>query len=152
MWKMNTNNLKDGYNCHCCTQKCKAYKRKVNSIMAEGLINLTRRYFRTKRSWVHIRDIHLSSGGVVSSNGGQFAGLKLWGLIEEKTNDDTKKRCSGYWRPTQKGMDFVGNRIMVEDFKWVFNNRVIETSNTNTTTIRKALGSKFNYEEMMRER
>jgi len=140
--------LKEGSDCPCCGQYARMYKRKLNSIMAIGLINLTKEYKKTNK-FVHVHDIRLGDRDV-RAMGGQFAGLKFWGLIEEQINEDTQKRCSGMWRPTKKGIDFVYKKIKVPEFIWVFNNKEYERAQTETVDIKDSLGTKFNYEDLMR--
>ena len=134
----------EGVTCPCCLQFCKLYRRRFNSIMGYGLIWLCQTWWYGAGEWVHIG----SAPRFVLQNGGAFAHLKHWNLIEEKTNEHTKKRCSGWWRPTTKGQHFVERKIRVPSHVFIYNNR-IEGWSDSTTDIDQALGANFNYEEVM---
>jgi len=90
---------------------------------------------------------HVSELGV-SGTGGEFAQLQRWGLIEDMRNEDTKKRKSGWWRLTDFGVKFVTDEIRVAAYCDTYNMRTLGFSD-ETTSIREALGKRFNYTEMM---
>jgi len=92
--------------CPCCGKSVSPHrKRALNDKMAEFLVLLVRRFRATKGQWVHT--------DTIDSRGGDYAKLRHWGLIENKPNDDPSKSSSGFWRPTQKGIDFVDRKISV---------------------------------------
>lgn len=134
-------NFKSGATCPCCGQNVKAYDRKLTGSQAKGLINLARLYVRDHK-WHHVSDLE------VSGNGGEFAQLRRWLLIEQQVNEDTKKRTSGMWKPTQKGMDFVYNKITVPSHCETYNNVTMSFSE-DQINIRQALGKRFDYAELM---
>ena len=132
-------NFDKGANCPCCTQFTKRYSRKLTSGMAVALINL---YNISDREYVHIERLG-------RLNGGEFAQLAHWGLIEEKPNeDDGTKRTSGYWHITLRGVNFVKGSTRVASHVYTFNGKRLGFSETSTD-IHEALGKKFNYSELM---
>ncbi len=132
----------DGATCACCGQKVKLYKRKINSNMAYRLICLHRK--NTFINEFHHRD----KIGTPRDSGGDFAKLRYWGLIEQMANDDTQKRCSGFWRMTDKGRDFVQSLTVVPAYCYMYNQKPHSFS-PEMIGIREALGSKFDYPELM---
>lgn len=140
-------NRDNGCICPCCGQDVKMYNYKFHSSLAQCLIGLVK-VFETSRNWVHVKDIPVP-GGNASQRGGHLAKAVHWGLIEAKPNDDSAKRTSGYWQPTQKGRDLVHGLILVPKHVYLLHNTVHGFS-METTTIKKALGDKFDYAELMR--
>ncbi len=146
--------LEDGVICPCCFGTEKKRYRKLNRGMAYWLIRCVRRFNRTQ-DWVHIdaflheRVARVSS---LSKIGGDWAKLgNLWGLIVSKKNEDETKKCSGIWRPTQKGLDFAHGRITVP--RRVLEYReVVYAVSEEQTTVQQALGDPFNYKELMEGR
>lgn len=128
----------EGTDCPCCGQLVKKYSRKLTSSMSRGLISL---YKQREAMPVHISKID-------SVNGGEFAQLKRWGLIDDVENSDTTKRVSGLWRITQKGVDFVEGSIDVPMYCETYNGTTLGFSD-EVTDIRTALGNRFDYLELM---
>ena len=129
-----------GVSCPCCGQFVKKYARKLTTSMAVGLISLYRQSAKGAVA-VHIKKIEML-------NGGEFAQLRRWGLIREVKNEDTSKRTSGLWLITSKGIDFVEGNIQVPRYCDTYNGKTLGFSDEQTD-IHQALGSKFNYREMM---
>ncbi len=134
----------EGIDCPCCRQRVQLYRRKLNSKMAHWLIMLTRAFLSNGRKWVSVKDYPLKD-----TRGGDYAKLLHWGLIESRPNKNKKKRTSGYWRPTRKGVAFAKARIQVPSHLYVFNNTVYATAD-ETITIQDALGTEFDYRELVR--
>lgn len=134
-------NWKAGCNCPCCGQRVELYERPIVSSAAAGLIRLVRKWRKTSR-YYHVTELD------VSSSGGEFARLERFGLIVQQVNTDTKKRCSGMWLPTSKGIDFVFADISVPRSFFMFDRKFFGFSE-ETTNIHQALRNKFNYAELM---
>ncbi len=130
-------NWEDGVNCPCCKQMVKLYKRKLTTTMMLGLIDLNK---HTQQP-VHIKEIKVV-------NGGEFAQMKRWGLIEDDKNDDLTKRTSGQWSITQKGKDFLNGMIRIPKYVFTYNGQTMKYS-SELTDAKSALGDKFNYNELM---
>jgi len=79
---------------------------------------------------------------------GDFTKLRYWDLIETRANDNSKTKDSGFWRITEKGRDYVEDRIQVPKICMVFNRRARGFS-TDLVGIRDALGKDFDYPELM---
>jgi hypothetical protein len=134
-------NWEKGVDCPCCKQFVKKYSRKLTTSMSVGLISL---YVKSKQNIgqsVHIKDIEMV-------NGGEFAQLKRWRLIQDEVNDDEKKRTSGMWNITQKGINFVENRITVPKYCDTYNGKTLGFSE-EMTSIKQSLPDNFNYAELM---
>jgi len=130
--------------CPCCKQRVQLYRRRLNSEMARWLILLSRVFLSNGRRWVSVKDSPLKE-----TRGGDYAKLQHWGLIEQRPNTDEKKRTSGYWRPTTKGVNFAKNRTRVPSHIYIFNNTVYGQSE-ETVSIVDALGVKFDYRDVVR--
>lgn len=126
-----------GTNCPCCGQYAKVYKRKLNSAAAIGLIRL----YKLGKGYHHVSKLG------ISGSGGSFALLRHWGLIEAKENEDDGKRCSGLWRITKSGIDFVTDMTFAHEYVILYNNNIIDYD--GEIGIKRALGNKFDYYELM---
>ena len=135
-----------GVECPCCGQYCKIYERSLNYAMARFLIWLVRSYLGCRRWW------GVNEGPVIQhrKGGGDFAKMEHWGLIVSRPNDDPKKRMSGHWKPTEKGIDFVYGRIYLPAKVHLYNNQAVAWS-SEVINIVDALGKKFDYRELMGE-
>lgn len=138
--KCATNN---GVICPCCGQFFKLYKKRCHQEMATFLIKLVRAWkthmrFYTTRD-LYPRDHKATTEGVL---------LRHWGLIEVLEANNTAGAPAGSYRPTDKGLQFVHGVISIPSHVHLLNNRAIGFSDKKIT-IREALGSKFNYDELM---
>lgn len=134
-------NVEKGVACPCCDQFVRLYKRKLNTNMVRFLCSLVRiSMARGRDVWVNFKDCDFE--------GRDYPYVALWGLAETRANDDASKKNSGQWRPTQKGLDFVLAGLRVPSHVHVLNNRVVGWSE-DTVDVKSALGSAFNYDELM---
>jgi len=131
--------LTDGTHCPCCGQLAKAYHRKLNSGMASALIEVWKRH---GVGWAHVPDI-------APKVGGDFAKMRHWGLVQESLGLRADGGRQGDWRVTSLGKSFVRGLVTVPSHITVYNNAVSGTDGP-AITIREALGSRFNYDELMR--
>ena len=116
----------EGIRCPICAQWAREYRRPLNRTMGEALVALveagkaaTAAQDRDPSApafasvYVHVRDVAFR-GADVRVAGGELAKLQHWGLIEPEPNpEDDTQRCSGRWRPTEKGMAFADGRRIV---------------------------------------
>ena len=135
--------LDEGVTCPCCDQYARAYKRKLNSGMARSLCWLVRVY-QSSPGWVDVPKT--APRHVIKSN--EIGKLVHWGLVEQKVNTDTSKRCSGVWRPTKRGVDFVMGTIRAPRRVRLYNNIPLAWEK-KYITIYEALGDHFDYAELM---
>ena len=130
----------EGVTCRCCGQFCKLYRRKLNSNMAAFLCRLVVRFDgETPIHHSEIRD---------SKQGRDYPHLAAWGLMFDSPSPDGKKRRSGWWTPTSKGIDFAHRRIRVPQYALVFDGKV-EGYGGEDIGVVDALGDRFDYREMM---
>jgi hypothetical protein len=136
----------EGTPCPCCRQLVKQYKRKLNSAMAYGLILVSRA--KADDGWVHI-ERYFKSLNIPSSIRGDMSKLKFWGLLEAKEGEreDGSTRL-GFYRITDKGRQFVNGQISVQERVKLFNQKFYGFDG-DEITIKQALGSKFDYNELM---
>jgi len=134
----------EGINCPCCGQLVKIYKRKLNSGMAAALVWLVGEFKRTQ-DWIDIPA--KAPRHVIKSR--EHGRLVHWGLIEQKPNEDSAKKTSGLWRPTLLGVDSVEGTVSVRSHVFLLNNEMQGFSDSSVF-IKDALGSDFNYAELMR--
>lgn len=139
-------NFEKGIKCPCCNQFVKRYKRKITGSMAASLILMKKENDKRPGEWVHL-DKLLVRLRVPASK--ESAILRYWKLIENQKGkrEDGSARV-GFFRITQRGIDFVKAKIKVEKYAHCYNQSVLAFSDA-TVSISEALGSKFNYSELM---
>jgi hypothetical protein len=92
--------------------------------------------------WVHVP----TEIGARSREEGKLA---YWGLVEESPDPRDDGGRAGWWRVTARGKEFVLGRTSIPTYARVFNGRVLGYDGVHVD-IRAALGTKFNYEELMK--
>jgi len=134
--------LDDGVECPCCEQFCKIYPRKLNANMVMFLISLVRVWEKQGGGWVHY--------SACKFKGRDYPFLTFWGLAEtgRSVAEESEKRMSGKWRPTELGVLFAKDEVRVSQRLHIFNNTVI-SKDTETVGVVEALGSPFHYRELM---
>lgn len=141
-------NMLKGTKCPCCKQFVKIYKRQIYKTMALGLIELYRQ--GGVKDFVHITTLLNNPEIAARGLGGDFSKLALWGLIEEKENSETKKRTSGLWRLTEKGINFIKGKSSVPKYVFIYNGKLAEKS-AEHVSIRDVLGKEFDYTSLIQE-
>jgi len=137
-------NRKTGVNCPCCNKLVKVYKRRLYSTMAMLLI----RFYRLGYDgFVHITKV-IELTGLADYRCGDFAKLSYWGLIEEKSNDSTEKRTSGYWKITDLGRDYCSGTVRIPSHVYLYHGECVGFSN-ELSDVNESLGVKFNYSELI---
>lgn len=134
--------LPDGCRCPVCDQFAKTYKRKLNSGMALGLLVL---YRESGFEYAHVERLIKPILTAPPSIRGDFAKLRYWGLVEKHPEQ------AGHWRVTGKGRAFVRCEISVPKHVLIYNDECLGFGDEETT-IRGALGDRFDYAELMRTR
>lgn len=127
--------------CPMCDTYHKVYKRNVTSTMARELIA----FYRVNRN----RFGHITG---INSRGGDFAKLRLWGLIEQAPDSYAMPiggKSNSYWRVTAYGYNFINGHTSIKKYKHVLNGTVVGDSGDHLT-IHDCLGNRFNYDELMR--
>lgn len=138
----------EGVGCPCCGQLAKVYTRKINSTMARWLIALCWLY-KFKKRWYGVREPWSLK---INGGTGDVAKLAYWGLIEHRPKDpeDTTRRTSGFWKPTQRAFEFVRGDITVEGAALVYNSELLGWAELPEVNIKDCLGTKFDHGELMR--
>jgi len=135
-------NFEKGIDCPCCGQLVKKYPYSLNVSIATTLIEIYKIH-KSGWDWIHVNT------QIRPTSGGYFSLARHWGLIIQKEVEETDdKRGSGYWKLTDRGFDFVLSKITVPKYVYMFDGSVLGFSDTKTS-ISKALGKKFSYEELM---
>lgn len=139
--------MSDGVACPCCGQLVKLYRRTIYWGMAKGLIQLYHLH-RAQEGYYHLRDLKTTSKRSVYDLS-DFSKLKHWGLIYPcPVNDNPKTKSSGLWHITDKGIEFVEDRLRLPKYAYVFNDTVYDRGG-ELVGIRDALGEEFDYYELM---
>lgn len=130
----------DGHACPVCTQFTKVYKRKIHSRMARDLIKFYRAH---QLAYGHTTE-------TLGATAPDFTKLVYWGLIEQQPGEreDGSSR-TGWWRITSAGIDWLFGRTTVPKYAKVFDGRLLGLDAGEYVSISDALGSKFNYIELM---
>jgi hypothetical protein len=136
-------NFDKGVSCPCCGQFVKLYKRKLTSSMAYGLILMSK-----TNGWVHLEN-YFKGLNIPSSIRGDMSKLVYWQLLQKQIGkrEDGSNR-TGMYKITDKGKMFVNGQIEVNSHVLLFNNKLQGFSN-ELINIKKSLGNKFNYNELM---
>ena len=136
--------------CPCCQQTGKIYKRSISTTMVRQLIIISkasRSKWADHENWVDVKQFYLPGAS------GDYAKLRFWGLIEPQSVRTNRKNASGWWRITDLGRSFVKGALTVCKYVYVYNNRLYEVEGVDSEGpfifIGKALGEKFDYEELM---
>lgn len=127
-----------GAKCPCCTQFAKVYKRKVNSTMARTLITMYR----------HGARVTFAHGPSLPGDTHEVSQLVWWGLVEEERALREDGGRAGWWRLTPKGYAFLVGAITVPKYALIYDSRCLGLDGEQTS-ITEALGSRFNYSELM---
>lgn len=145
----------DGAYCPCCGQFAKVYRRKLSSSMAYALVLIDRFFRETPHGWLHVpsyltENVPAKCGATF--RGGDWAKLAYWGLLREQNRGDVHSIAggprAGYHRITDRGKLFVRGKIVVPKYVFVYDGEPMGFSE-ETTSIDDALGSRFDYQELM---
>lgn len=138
--------LKEGgtSNCPVCGRFSHFNRFRINKAMIDDMIGLARYQIKSEfdEGWVH-------HSRFLTRRSRDFYNLKRWGLVEPKPNDTEKDQpTSGYWRITEKGVDFMRGEMSVPTYAFVFDDKVQGWS-TEEVDIHQIRGDQFSYEEML---
>lgn len=131
--------LDKGENCPLCTQHAKIYKRTINAGMARSLIGM---YQIAGTDWIHLPS-------QMSARSREEGKLAYWGLVEEQDLKREDGGRPGVWRVTPKGVRFLKNQLQVPKYALIYNGRLLDYDRTTMIGVKDAIGSKFNYAELM---
>ena len=147
-------NREEGCQCKICDQNVKLYKRNFNSAMSLVMIKIAEETkalegFQTP-IWIQVENLLKAAPDIPSTARGDFPKAVHWGLLEKQKGerDDGSNRM-GWYQITRKGIDFVDGRITIPKWVQIYNNEVVGFAEEHIT-IQEALGTKFNYNEMIK--
>jgi len=144
-------NLDSGAVCPLCRRFTKRYHRKLNAGMARILIAIYRMCKKKNTDCIHVSHVFLERQKNAVAQ--EYSKLKYWGLLLPIPSEDPKEkkeqRGSGWWRLTAAGKEFVQGVSKVPKYILLVNNEH-EGMAGDLISIRDCLGSKFNYDELMK--
>lgn len=133
--------------CDKCEQTIKLYKKTIHADLARGLIMLSK-LKNEKNDFIHLPTICVQKK--INYQNMSIALAAYWGLVESMENDNPLKKCSGKWRITQAGLDFI-NGGQIEKYKYIYNKKMykIHGEKIQHVTIKDCLKKKFNFQDLM---
>jgi hypothetical protein len=123
--------------CPCCLRKGHYWKKAMVSTAARDLIRLVELFEKAGGAPVHIDEF--------TQQRSNFYELAKWDFVARAPNDDPKKVSSGFWLPTQSGIDFAENRAQVDKYIITYDNILIGTEGPKVSIV-DVLGKKYNYD------
>jgi hypothetical protein len=129
--------VEEGARCPCCTQLAKVYKRKVHAGMARLLIAMWR---NAGEEWLYLPSLPQKSR--------DGTGLAYWGLIEEEKARREDGGRAGWWRITEEGRGWVLMQTTIPKYAMIYDGRCLGHRGAHVT-IRDALGTRFDYDDLM---
>jgi len=129
--------------CPHCGQTVKVYRRRIYAAMVKALASLYRAVDGKPDKYVHVSKIY------DKTTCGDFAKLKYWGLIDELDKVDGATRTSGFWRITERGIDFLQGKIRVAKYAFIYNQDLLALDDKETVSVIECVAKHFNYAELM---
>lgn len=145
--------LDEGTTCPCCGKFVKRMRIAVHGTLAAWLVALVRLSDQGRVS------IEASKASALVVKPGKsavgYSYLVHWDLVTPDASKETPEGArpgkTGYWSPTERGIEFANGRTTIPKRAVLLNN-VLEGFEGGRVTIQQALGSKFDYEELMAAR
>lgn len=149
--------MRTGCGCPLCGHYLKIYPRSINREMATVIVLVAMHFTK----YPHSQPLHMEhwleimyNAGVIKSKlvGREHGRLVMWGLLEQvesRESKSEKKRVSGNYIVTEKGMAFALSKISVPKYAYVHNRKVIGFSEKETVMISECFKTEFNYTELM---
>jgi hypothetical protein len=126
----------------------KTYRRKIHAEMVLWLVGLYRLTKKSKDE-LYFTTLDIVGGSRHLRAGGTNGTLLIhWGLIKKIHNANRSGAPAGSYRITEKGIDFLQGKIPVCTWVELRNGELINSS-SEVADVKKCLGSKFNYNELM---
>lgn len=134
----------EGAQCPACTQRAQVYRRKVHARMAADLFTVARLGGWDARGWVNV-------GEAVGRSSPDLVKCRYWGLIEaqEGEREDGSTRI-GLWRLTEAGLRYLRGEP-IQKYARLYDGRCLGFVG-DMVTVRDALGTKFDYTDLMEGR
>jgi hypothetical protein len=140
--------VRDGDNCPCCGQLVKLYRRTLPNATARVMIAVW--FLNEGRDYLYMPEL-LDQVGLTRTGqqGGYCTYGHYWKLMKQQPGirDDGSNRV-GWWKLTDLGRRFVLCQATVPKYAHIYNSRCFGFSGPDWT-IQHALGTKFNYSQLM---
>lgn len=147
----------DGLECPACEQHVQIYWRTINAGMAASTVRMLRLHnLDIARGVRERRFIYLPQE--IGRRSAEEAKLVWWGLVEEELARRPDGGRAGYWRLTEKGMQWSKGEISVPRYAKVFDGKLWPDGLTSVsksghkkpeTWVHGALGDHFNYRALL---
>lgn len=138
--------VEHGALCPVCTRFAKVYTRTITASMARALVTI---YLHAADDFVHLDRFLMKYKQ--HSGKAMPALLRHWELIEKqkgKRKDDSS--AVGYYRITPRGKLFAENKIAINKFVRLYDDRALFLDNDEKILIVDALRKQFDYAALMR--
>lgn len=147
--------------CPVCDSIVHLYSFNITELTAKGFIMFCELYLKKNynpnftfkdlngKVWVHTKD-YFEDIGLTQNVRGGFTKLKYFGLIEKYYDKDGDNPRNGYWKVTQKGIDFYKGNIKIPKFVYTYNDKAIEFSE-DTIELKDTWGTKFDYYDFVKK-
>lgn len=140
--------------CRACGGSVKLYRRPLTGTNMRILFLIYKEWHAAGGTFENDVWVDTTKIDVAQKSGRDFPLLRFWPLIEAhpKSPQPSPKKSTGFWRPTPLGVEFLHDRARVPKAKYVYNNQLAKGPWDNDeplTGIRSALGTRWNYAEMM---
>lgn len=140
--------LSKGIKCLCCHQRTQMYSRSLTSSMIYALISFSNAD-QPEDGFIHAEDYFKEQVNSPSSIRGDFPKNRFWGFIESKGDKkEDGNPSSGYYKITQKGLDFICGKILVQKKVKLYNNQFYGFDGPETDVF-AVIKNKFDYQALM---
>lgn len=135
-----------GCGCPVCGRPVKIRRLKLTNLHVRFLIALIVRWEATGRRAVHHTDIEVNQDSRV---GGDYAKTALWGLAHTVDKRGRPHNRSGWWAPTQAGIEFAQGRRSAARYLYLYD-RTIWHQSVDRVSIHEAIREEWvDLESMM---
>ena len=125
--------------CPCCRRRATHWVKNIIGTAARDLITLVGLHAKSGAP-VHIREF--------TQQRSNFYVLKHWDLIEPAGNDDPTMRSSGFWSPTEDGVEFVMGRLGLPKYVVTYDDELIRFQGPRVTIV-DVLPERYNHAELL---
>jgi hypothetical protein len=133
-----------GMVCPCCLRFGKYYKRRLNGSMVRSLMWLVQFSKLHPGTWIDVANT--APRWLLRTK--QLATCRYWRLIEAKPHVPDEKKCNGFWKPTELGVRFIYNQIVLPSYVIEYKTKVLQRADIYVSVV-EALGVKHNYLELL---
>ena len=143
-------NIDRGLRCPCCGRMAKRYARKINSGLARALIliyKVSQECCEDGAGWPWVKVVPALKALEENANELEYSKLYHWYFIEPRTGHS--RGNDGFWRMTEDGVAFVTGAIQTARVAYVLDGVCVGFAEDDYTTIHRALGDHFDYDELM---